>query len=427
MTAERAGRALAVLTALACASPARAQPADDAPARVAVIVVGENGDAVPSSTRATLQVSFERALGDDPRLDILDQDAELLRRAGAVPTEQISEARGLVTAGRTLLERGKASAAQGRLVAAREQLARVLTWVSKRELADAQYLLGAAQAITGDEQAALATFTALRSWRPDLEADPDLAPETVLPVWDQAVRQAAALPRGALQIDATPDGAMAYVDGTFAGFTPTTVEDLPAGTHYVTVRRQGWRRAVVPVTVRKRSRQPVAVTLEPTPGYDELVALVDELGPDMGAAQPPARVQAALGDLSELLDADHLVALVVPTGGGPLRAHVHAVEGGALLATSQLDFGERDPEEAFGELARALYDQVAFDADEPAETVRRTDPSARTAPVWRRWWFWTGVGAVAVLGVTLPLVLSGGDGGPSCPSSSGCGSVVLRF
>ena len=82
-------------------------------------------------------------------------------------------------------------------------------------------LLGAAQAMTGDRKGALATFTALQTWRPDAVPDPDLGPKQTLPIWEEAHDQVREAERGAIDIESAPEGAMAYVDGLLAAASST--------------------------------------------------------------------------------------------------------------------------------------------------------------------------------------------------------------
>jgi hypothetical protein len=42
------------------------------------------------------------------------------------------------------------------------------------------------------------------------------------------------------------------------------------------------------------------------------------------------------------------------------------------------------------------------------------------APVYKRWWFWTGIGAVVVAGVVTAVVLSSGTTRPTCTAAGGC-------
>jgi hypothetical protein len=396
-------------------------------ARVAVIVLGKDGEPLPAATRATLQVSLERALEEDRRLEVVDQDVELARRAGQVPVETVSEARGLVRTGAELLRRGQTAQALAKLEAASAHLAEVLAWTQKQELAEAQFLLGAAQAIGGDRKAAVATFIALLAWRPQYVADPSIEPGTVMPLFEKAQARAAKLKGGSIDIASTPEGAMAYVDGRFVGFTPTVVEGLPAAVHYVTVRMHGRVRAVTAVKVSDRHGESLKVVLQRTPGVEELEAAVGGMAAGVGKEQAPAAVQAAFGEIADLLDVEHAVVLVAPEGGEEYAGYVYAVVGGTMLAKADVKMGDRDPADAFGELARRLYEQVEF---EPRpEPVFVEAPKGRAAqPYYKKWWFWSAVGATVAAGLALPLIL-GRDRGPEigCPSGDSCGAVILRF
>ncbi len=396
-------------------------------ARVAVIVLGKNGEPVGSAMRATLQVSMERALEGDPQLEVVDQDQELAERAGVIPTDRVSEARGLVRAGEELLRRGQAAPALAKLEAARAQLADVLAWTQKQELARAQFLLGAAYAVSGDAKKAQAEFVGLLAWRPDFVADPEIAPLEVLPLWEKAQKKVEKLPGGSVEIKSSPDNAMAYVDGRFVGFTPTVVEALPAATHYITVRAHGRMRSVSAVKVSDKRAAELDVKLERSPQVDRLDDAIEELAAGVGEEQASASVQAAYGELAELLEVQHAVILVAPDGDDDTyEGYVYAVEGGTRLARGAVKLGERDPEEAFAELERELYDQISFEPPPPPESVK--PPGKPGKPFYKKWWFWSAVGAVAVTGVALPLYL-GRDTTPelSCPGGESCGLVVFSF
>lgn len=435
MRAIAAAVAAAVL--LAGAPPVRADEGDapdvEAPrapgveARVAVFVLGKDGEPLPAATRATLQVTMERALEGDERLEIVDQDTELAKQAGQVPIEAISEARGLARAGEELLRRGKAEPARIKLEQASRHLAEVLAWTSKQELARAQFLLGAALAVDGEKKAAIAAFVALLAWRADFVADPEIWPEKVLPLWEKAQQKVTKLDGGSIEISSSPEGAMAYVDGRFVGFTPTVVEGLPAATHYVTVRMYGRTRSVTAVKVSDKRPSTLEVTLEPSPDIDRLRDSIDAIAAGVGKEQANAEIQAAFGDLSELLLVDHAAVLVAPDGAGPYQGYVYAVEGGTLLAKAQLELGERDPEDAFAELAVDLYEQISFEPKE-APPPKKPGRKGKKTPFYAKWWFWSAVGAVVVSSVAVPLLLR--DDGPpeiGCPPGDSCGTVIFRF
>lgn len=418
---------LAALVVAVAALPAGRADDGDASDRtgdatVAVVVAGPDGAPLAPAKQATVQVSMEHALEHDERLAVVDQDDQLARRAGRVPTDAVAEARALVTAGDELLRRDKPKLALLKLQGAAVELARVLAWTSKQDLARAQYLLGSAQAMSGDRKAALATFVALQVWRPDAVPDPDLAPEVTLPLWEEARAQREELAQGALAIESSPPGALAYVDGHMVGFTPTSLEGLTAGTHYVTLRREGYERRVEAVKVGARGPAKLDAVLVPSAKARDLAAAKAVFAAGIDSPEVAADARAALAEIGVLLAAEQVVLVTPAAREGRYRVSVYATDGGARLARKELGT-DGDPETAFAAAMPGLFDQVArASARIP---VRRR---AGRRPLYKNPWFWGGVAAAVAVGVTVPLVLSSGDEPlPGCPGGSSCGEVVFRF
>ncbi len=404
---------------LAATGPARAQDSDGRKA-VAVFVVG--GPSLSSAHEATLLLTMEKALENDRRLEVVDRDRALAERAGQVPEDVISEARGLLESGEALLRQGKAQPALLRLQAAENQLAAHLSWVPKNELARAQFLVGAALAVAGKRDAAAAAFGQLQVWRPDFVVDTDIAPGTVIPLWEKVRKKTDALPRGSVEIKSKPDRALAYVDGRFVGFTPTTDEALPVGDHYVTLRKVGYARRVLKVTVSASREQTVRGSLQRIPGADGLVEQARTAARLLGRARGPDELTV----IGAALEADHLLFVRVPatSAGGKYEAFLYEATSRRRLAAATVAADpEKEIDSTFGELARALYAQVVFDPPPPKKPVvaRR-----RSGSVWSRWWLWTGLGVAAAAAVAVPLTIgASGSSGPSCPGSSICGEIVI--
>lgn len=429
------GLAIAACIALSASVPARADGVDADPAskvlaKVAVVILPASPDDHLTQTRlATVQVSMEHALAADARLDVVDLDEGLAGSGGAIPRDAVAEARALVASGLELLRRNQPRPALLKLEGAAAQLAHVLAWAQKQELAQAQFLRGAAHAELGDDKAALDEFTELLVWRPDFAADPSIAPTKVLPLWDKAQARARRLPGGAVELTSQPRGALAYADGRFVGFTPTTLEALAAGTHYLTVRARGFQKAVVPVRISDRQVTTATVALTPSPRADELERDVARLRAGVGAAQAPAEMQATLGELSELLDVDQIVVLMAPASGETpaYLAYVYGAVGGVRLAEARIEVGaDESLDDALARLTTALYREVSF-APPPAPPPVESERPRREATFYRRWWFWSGVGAV-VLGVVAGAVIVHERGeSPRCPGGDSCGVVVFSF
>lgn len=438
MTAHAASRRAMVLAALLCAVAVRAAHADDGDAiedgkpdaAVAVVVNAADGVKLAASRKATVAISMERALRRDRRLLVVDQDDRLAARSGAVPADQVAEARSALTIGRAMLARGQAKAAVLKLQGSSTQLARVLAWTQKQDLANAQLYLGTAQAMAGDAKGAVATFVALLAWRPDALPDPDLATATVMPLWGKAAEQVARLGTGSIDITTSPEGALAYVDGNLAGFTPLTVDNLTEGTHYVTLRRPGSMRRVEPVKVTAAAPAKLVVPLDASKRGDELAEAAALLEGRLGDAVARAEAQAGLAAIGELLGVEHVVVVTVQPGDGQYRTYVYAADGGARLGTVDVAVGDRDPEEAFAEAGQELYRQVARAKVKPKRAPKPVASRDEGGPsIFGKKWFWIAAGSVVVAGAATYLILRATDGPApiTCPAGQSCGTVVFRF
>ena len=427
---------LAALVAIAALVAAPAARADDGDAQVAgkpevelaVVVTAAEGVKLGAARKATVLVSMERALRRDRRLAVLDQDDRLAARSKSIPEDAVGEARALLTTGEAMLRRGQAKPAILKLQGATTQLASVLAWTQKQDLARAQLYLGTAQAIAGDSRAAVATFVSLLAWRPEQLPDPDLEPTVVLPLWEKAQVQAKKLPQGSIEIATSPAGALAYVDGRMVGFTPTTVDGLAEGTHYVTLRRLGSVRRVEPVKVSAKAPASLAAVLEPSTGAADLAQGAELLEDGVGDPIAKAQAQAGLATMGDLLGVEQVVIVDVQPGEGQYRLYAYAVDGGARLGATDVKVGDRELEEAFATAAVELYRQVA--AAKVVVKPKKRKPSGPRGPsIVTRWWFWAGVGTVVAAGIAVPVVMKLTDGPAplTCPTGQSCGTVVFRF
>jgi tetratricopeptide (TPR) repeat protein len=420
-------RALVVLVVALWSAVAAGQTHDDRARTggvpVAVFVVPASGTMSPMRL-ATLQLTLEDTLERDHRLEVVDIEAALLDRAGQVPAEVVSEARGLLETGEALLLREQPDRALPRLQAAVAQLESLLAFTSKKELARAQFLLGAAHAMRDDRDPAIEAFVALLAWRPEFVADTRIAPGDVLPLFQQAQKRARRLPGGSIQIGSTPDGALAYVDGRFVGFTPTTAEGLPAGRHYVTFKMIGRGRTVQPVEVSSRKEVRVRGSLIDTPGWDELEALVEATAAGLGQVRGPEE----LAELGRLIGAEQIVVVTAPAAGadgGRYQGFVYDVASRRELASASVA-ASPEVERLFAQLVRDLYTTIDLAPEPVTATVAADDGDAM--PIYRRWWFWGGAAAAVAVAIAIPL-LTGDDEpqGPRCPGGSVCGEVIWEF
>ncbi len=417
---SRVARACLIAMAVVVAATATAAAQDRDPTSVVVFVYADD---MSPAARATVITTVENALERDRRLDIRDKDLQLARMGGAVPLDVVSEARGLLSTGEALLSKGRTADALPRLTTAATQLERVLPYISKKELARAQFLVGAANAILGNRKAARSWFMRLLTWREGYAVDTSLSPGKVLPAWEEAVAAMKKLPSGGVDVKSSPAGTMVYVDGRFVGFSPTRAKDIVVGTHYVTVLSPGYQRTIEVVQVAPDKTTRVRAQLQASPNRSELDDIRERIRPKLGAAELPVELDA----LQVIIGVDHAVFITV--ADGDYSAYVYDLNSGRRLAHATAKAGD-DMETDFVELGDALYTEafrvdVAPPPPKPQKRKRKAAPTG--TPFYRTWWFWTGVGvtAAAVSGVLL-WPESSGDGA-ACPAGHVCGDVVFRF
>ncbi len=396
---------------------------DSEPAIPVAVFVMPPGDAMAPARRATVLLTMEDALAGDARLEVIDRDQQLVARAASQQQHTAAaKAREHLARGEELVRAGRVEAALPRLRQAAARLARLLPLVEPRELARAQLVLAAAHAAAGNAQRATAQLTELLTWRPDTELDSSLVPQALAPRWREAEAAVSELARGSIDIQSQPDGVLAYVDGRFVGFTPTAVEDLAVGTHYVTLRQLGFRRVTMKVEVEAAAPARAAAVLQPAPGAEKLAeALRSIAASGLAAAEGPAE----LATLASLLGIRHAVFVEVPLQPDEkrYRAVVYDVKSGRRIASATAPV-RVELEPVFGELARSLYSELSL---APAATpiVRDRKRGKTQPPIYRRWWFWTGAAAIATVAL-VPLWFVLDDDGPSCPSGAVCGDVILH-
>jgi hypothetical protein len=398
---------------LAAVVSSGAAPAGAEPAPVATAIFVDAGDGVDAGARAELARGLERALAANQRIALVELDMILAELGGEVPHDAIAEARALAAAGRTAFEKGATAAAVKKLESAELALEGTIAFVKKNELAEAQFLLGAAYLDDGRREEAEDTFARLLVWRPGWVVDVERFAR-VLPAWENARRRVEAEGRGSLEIATHPPGATAFVDGRYVGATPARAEALAAGAHYLTFKKDGFRRHVAKVMVDSRREATVAETLAAGAKDPLLAAALERARPDVGKdfASP------AVAELRTLLTLDQALFVVAREDGADLVVAAHLYDLRSRLRLSHVANARipRSGGAPVAELARTLYTGIRYDG--------RADPAPARDTILSSWWFWTLVGVT--VGVAVPLVLyQAGAFDP--PAAGNTGAVLLRF
>lgn len=291
-------------------------------------------------------------------------------------------------------------------------------------MVEALLILGAARAVNGDVAGARKAFVGALHLRPDA----DVSDVTALPepaaAFGVAKSVVGAGRTGSLLVDSEPSGAEVHLDGTYVGATPYDQTAVPAGPHWVVLRKAGFERKSTPIEVPDGETVSIlgqAAALSPSrrrPLYETAMAKLSKAGPERGAKD-------GIEDLKALFLSDLL--LVFDPAPGGLAASLWDLE------TMERVWSGVDTTSASGFGRGAAEDLVsrAIGAHEARGRVVESGAATMKARggVASKWWFWTVLGVVVVGGATTAAILltRGGSGGPNGLPRDGSGAVVVRF
>jgi hypothetical protein len=347
-----------------------------------------------------------------------DLDTRLAEFAQEIPQEQIDEGRLQLADGQKALANLDLGPAIKKLNAAIDSLSRVLPFIKKQELADAMMSLAVAQFAQGDKRGSKQTMVRLLTWRLDYKFDPARHPPALVGPFEEAQREVEKAKRGSLDIRTTPPAAQAYVDGKYIGVTPTFAEGLPIGEHWITLKKEGYRKAVTAANVSAKAQQVVSVPLEHSGKY----LLVEQALNAMEKSLGNETLDSSADNLKEVLFVDHAVFVrASPGAAGMIELDLYLYDlrnrhrlGRTTKAVALDDTAQQ------GQLASALYQNVNYEAELEAPKEAPIPRAAERKPFWKTWWFWTAAGVVVVGAVAIGVAVAATQpkecgGGNFCP------------
>jgi len=425
-------RAIVVLVCMFLAGVAEAQESTPAapaatvtngpqPVRVTTFLLKHKGLEDPAL------VPVMRALDDglkrNPRLEMKDLDTRLADFAQEVPQEQIDQGRLLLQEGQKALTALELPVAIKKLTQAVDVLSKVLPYVKKAELADAMMALGAAHFENADKKEAKRTFERLIVWRSDYKVDMTKYPPAILAIVEDVRKEIEKQKRGSLEIRSEPSAAQAYVDGKYIGVTPCFADGLIVGEHWVTLKKEGYKKAVMAAQVSSKVQQLVSVPMERSTKY----LLVEQALAGVEKSLGQATLDASADNLKEVLFIDHAVFVrAAPSGGGvdvKVDSFLYDLRTRRRLTHVTKTVPVAKAEKELASLAGQLYLNVSYEA-ELVESKDAPPPKPYVRPpFYKTWWFWTAAG-VAVVGVALGAGLGSAFAPKSCGSSNFCVGVV---
>ena len=413
---------LGATPALADEPATAAAPGGDAPPeepKVKATAFALSHPDVDEETMLSIMKSIEAGLKKNTRLDMKDLDARLADNERDAPGDQIEAARSALTTGQTALTELRIPEAVKSLDQAVTGLASVLPFIKKQELADAQAFLAVARFQSGYKKGGREVFVELVTWRPDYTYDVARFPPEFVGDFDEAQRQVEKARKSTLAIKSDPPGAQAYVDGKYIGVTPCTADGQPVGKHYVTLKREGYKKAVAPVMVTKKGDALAEIPIERLQRY----LLVEQARGKVEATMGKEVLDENAEDFKAELTIEHGVFVKAAPDGSKVGvdawlydlstrrrlSHVHEV----------IKKGSREEiDKQLAPVAEKLYVGVNYEGglvqpkDEPL-------PS-NVPPIYKTWRLWAPIGAVLVVagGVVGAYYGVKSTADPACPADT---------
>jgi tetratricopeptide (TPR) repeat protein len=336
-------------------------------------------------------------------------------------------------------------------------------------LADVHLWHGLALFRSSNEDEANAALERALLVRPDLQIDPRKVDAPVfINLVERLRKRLRERARGSLVVTTAPAGCEILINGVLRGRTPVDLQNVPSGWHHVRVSCAGHVPAAKQVEVRPNAASSVSFTPVPATGARGAHAGPDPLPPLLSRLRQGIVNSDTLALAQEIAlraQADFaLVGYFLSQGGDyVLRAYVYRTADGRLAALPAAKFDAEllAAAQEGPRVARAIEKSIlSMPAVARRETVEvgvpsRGGPEIRSAtdlaraesllageeverlareererrlgiaigsggaraqgePFYRKWWFWTIVGAVVVGGVSgAALGASGGAGSAS--------------
>jgi len=400
------------------AAPAATVTSGPQPVRVTTFLLKHPG--LDDQALVPVMRALDDGLKRNPRLEMKDLDTRLADFAQEVPQEEIDQGRLLLQEGQKALTALELPAAIKKLQQAVEVLSKVLPYIKKAELADAMMALGSAHFENGDKKEAKRTFERLLVWRSDYKVDLSKYPPELLSIVEDTRKEVERQKRGSIEIRSEPSAAQAYVDGRYIGVTPTFADGLIVGEHWVTLKKEGFKKAVMAAQASSKMQQVVSITMERSTKY----LLVEQALAGVEKSLGQSTLDPSADNLKEVLFIDHAVFVrAAPAGAGQLKvdSFLYDLRTRRRLTHVVKTVPAAHAEKELATLASSLYLNVSYEA-ELVESKDAPPPKPYVRPpFYKTWWFWTAAG-VAVTGVVLGATLAPQP--KSCGSSSFCVGLV---
>lgn len=365
---------------------------------------------------AGLCMALELELSERPGRALADVDYLLNVHEDFDPQARVREARARCEGARAALEGGRARQASAEAPLCVEEALSLEPWLADRGLLEEALITRALVAHRGRRDRWEADEALVRL----LNMSPGRGWLSRLPVELQGRLQGVEEGRrgvapGSLEVTVEGAPAQVWLDGAPVGVTPARLEGLLVGEHLLRLERRGDQPRVEVVTVAPGERSSSRLSLSPSRLWSAWASAAERWPLEIG--QP--RVGGGLQELGALLYLDQVVALEAREGEVGLL--LYDVRSGQLLAEVRRGVEGEGLEAWRGAVRAGLLELEGVLGRRAGDGEGEVEEEGAW---WGSWWFWGGVGAVA-LGAAAVGWLWWGEGGEVSPPTTG--ALELTF
>jgi PEGA domain len=360
---------------------------------------------------------IKRGLKKNKRLKLVRPARVLASFSGDLPMDSLRNSRKKLKLGYALLEQKFYRKAITAFNMSLASMMRSLAYVKKSRLAMAQFGLALAYYHSRLKAQTLRMLKRLLTWRPVLRVDRSTLPRGFLRIFRRARRAVKKRPRGQFILRTRPSGAKAFLNGRSIGRTPIDLEGVPAGTHYLTIRKRGYLKLAETVQLSPvKKKLDLEYALKRSRKYVLLEQALNRSWPDFGKG----RATPAMQEIKTLLLIDQIVLVrpeVPGKDGVRIEACLYDLRTGNRL--KRLGATLKKPRYKAGEFAKAFYAGVAYDGSLRDPGKEKAPDLGGATPIYKRWWFWVSIGAAVVattIGIAVPV--AGRDKPVAVPSGN---------
>jgi hypothetical protein len=247
-----------------------------------------------------------------------------------------------------------------------------------KKVAELLMLLGATHILRGEDKTGTKRLAQAVAVDPSIEPDPRIFNPSMREIFQDVTKKLKERPQGTVAITSNPSYAEIYLDGKFVGVTPTAMDKVPEGRHFVRMVREGYKSWGKVIEVVGQVEAADTATLKPSDNFEEYDALVEAAMPSLSNKAVGDKVGEVFHQLGKLLKVDELLLAEVRLDGERVRVLavlIDVTEATVLRSASRTFSYDSRPETYANEIGDLIKKNFSVGAVASAASTKVDGPS----------------------------------------------------